>query len=397
MDEAAVGRISRERKEPFWLRDSRINAVRAFNRSRFSPEQARLLEKALPECLRVLSGREARRGGERAARSLGARGVVFCGLREAVSLRPELLRRFLGSTGASVESLAAFNAALWSDGVFLHVPKGVEIAHPVQSELLRRPTFSPVERILIVAGEKARAHFLEGCTARQGAGVSRVSLVELVALRGSRLRFTTLQNLPRTMDNLTVKRASVAENASLSWIDVNVGARGNLKRPEIFLAGRGSSAEVLSCAAAGPDCREELGARFNFEAPRSAALFNSWVVVFAGGQAKTRVEVGRGTAGKCASLKARSRMMTLDAPSRAAAVLPAPGMRGGLSVQCGRSSSRIDSKRLFYMMSRGLDRARAAALLVNGFLEPVARELPLEFAVEFNRMVEIELAEALGP
>lgn len=395
MDEAVVGQMSRARKEPSWLRDSRIKAVRTFNGSRLPPETARLLENVLPECLRVLSGPNARREGRKAARSLGGRGVVFCGLKEAVRLRPELLRRHLDTTGARMEGLASFNAALWSDGVFLHVPKGVEIVHPVQSELLRRPAFSPVERLLIVAGERSRVHFLEGCTARQGAGVSRVSLVELVALRGSRLRFTTLQNLPRTMDNLTVKRASVAENASLSWIDVNVGARGNLKRPEIFLAGRGASAEVLSCAVAGPGCREELGAEFEFLAPGTAAKFNSRIVAFSGGQALTRVGVGRGVAGKGASLEARSRVMTLDARSRAAVSLPAAGRRGGLSAQCRRSSSRIDSRRMFYLMSRGLDRARAAALLVNGFLEPVARELPLEFAVEFNRMVEIELEEAL--
>lgn len=394
LDEHLIGRISRERKEPTWLRDMRTGAVRVFNACHIPAEQVLLLERTLPDCMRVFSHSGGSRGEScRRVRLGGSRGALFCGLAQALKLNGRLLRGYLARDSKSDGGLAAFNAALWSDGVFLHVPQGVRIENPVQSELLRAPSFLPVEKIVIAADKGAKVHFIEGCTARLGAGELRVSSVDLRVGAGATLRFTTLQNLPGDMVNLTVKRAEVGAGALLKWIDVNPGSRRTVKRPVIMLAGRGAQAQFFSCALAGPDRRHDLGAEFHFQAAETKAEFSSRAVVFAEGLVSTTVEAARGSSAKGASLEANSSALALDARSRARFSLPAAGSRGGLTVKSSRSSSRLDAKRLFYLTSRGLDRARATALIVNGFLESVARELPLEFAVELSRLVEIELAE----
>ena len=304
-------------------------------------------------------------------------------LQEGLKAHPRLIEKHLGSVVAvDFDKAAALNMAGWSDGIVIYVPRGLEVSLPLQADL--GTGGGAFQRTLIVADEGSSVHYLEGCSAPMGSPAAlQAPVVELRALPGARIRFTTLQDWPRRVVNLAVKRARADAGASIDWVDANLGSRLTVKRPGVVLAGKGARGRVRSFGFAGAGQRLELGAEFVFEAPEASAELDLCCVAMEGGE----VGCAAGISDKCVQgcrAQMRSEAFLLDEES---------SFRGE-AVSGAASESRTirpGQDQLSYLQTRGFDRRQAVALLAGGFLAPFARELPLEYSVEFLRLVDLAL------
>jgi Fe-S cluster assembly protein SufB len=326
-------------------------------------------------------------------------GVVFMGTDQALIEYPDILRKYFGTVvPAEDNKFSALNGAVWSGGSFVYVPPGVDVPLPLQAYFrINGENTGQFERTLIVVDEGASVHYIEGCTAPIYATESlHVAVVEVVALARSKVRYTTIQNWSNDVYNLVTKRAHAYEDSRVEWIDANTGSRKTVKYPSIYLRGRGASADIISVAVAGKGQHQDTGAKAVHLAPDTRSRIVSKSVSKDGGRATYRgqVKVAPGATNAVASVRCDALM--LDDLSRSDTYPYIDIQEDDTTLSHEATVGRISADQVFYLMSRGLTENEAQNLIVQGFLEVFTKELPMEYAIEFNRLVKLEMEGSLG-
>ena len=326
-------------------------------------------------------------------------GVVFMGTDQALIEFPDIFRKYFGTVvPAEDNKFSALNGAVWSGGSFVYVPKGVDVPLPLQAYFrINGENTGQFERTLIVVDEGASVHYIEGCTAPIYATESlHVAVVEVVALARSKVRYTTIQNWSNDVYNLVTKRAHAYEDSTVEWIDANTGSRKTVKYPSIYLRGRGASADIISVAVAGKGQHQDTGAKAIHLAPDTRSRIVSKSVSKDGGRASYRghVKVAPGATNAVASVRCDALM--LDDQSRSDTYPYIDIQEDDTTLSHEATVGRISQDQVFYLMSRGLTENEAQNLIVQGFLEVFTKELPMEYAIEFNRLVKLEMEGSLG-
>jgi Fe-S cluster assembly protein SufB len=326
-------------------------------------------------------------------------GVLFCDMDTAVREYPDLVKKYFGTViPPNDNKFAALNSAVWSGGSFIYVPPGVVVDQPLQAYFrINTENMGQFERTLIIADEGSQVHYVEGCSAPVYSTDSLHSaVVELVALKGSRITYTTIQNWSNNVYNLVTKRARAEEEAHVEWIDGNIGSRLTMKYPSVYLMGPKASGEVLSVAYAGAGQIQDAGAKMVHCAPETTSTIVSKSISKDGGLTTYRglVKVEEGATG--AKSFVRCDALILDEFSISETK---PYMEVGeqdASIGHEATVSKIGDDQLFYLMSRGLTESQAMGMIVNGFIEPVTRTLPMEYAVEWSRLIELQMEGSIG-
>jgi Fe-S cluster assembly protein SufB len=326
-------------------------------------------------------------------------GVVFMGTDQGLKEYPEIFEKHFGTVVPPEDNkFSALNSAVWSGGSFVYVPPGVEVPLPLQAYFrINGENTGQFERTLIVVDEGAKVHYIEGCTAPiYATDALHVAVVEVVALPGSQVRYTTIQNWSNDVYNLVTKRAHAHENATVEWIDANTGSRLTMKYPSIYLRGRGASADIISVAVAGTGQHQDTGAKAVHLAPDTKSRIVSKSVSKDGGRATYRgqLKVAPGATNVVASVRCDALM--LDDQSRSDTYPYIDIQEDDTSMSHEATVGKISQEQVFYLMSRGLTENEAQNLIVHGFLEVFTKELPMEYAIEFNRLVKLEMEGALG-
>src|SRR5512141_1061603 len=326
-------------------------------------------------------------------------GVVFMGTDQALKEDPDIFRKYFGTVvPAEDNKFSALNAAVWSGGSFVYVPKGVEVPLPLQAYFrINGENTGQFERTLIVVGEGAKVHYSEGCTAPIYATESlHVAVVEVVALPGSKVRYTTIQNWSNDVYNLVTKRAHAHENSTVECIDANTGSRKTVKYPSIYLRGENATADIISVAVAGKGQHQDTGAKAVHLAPNTRSRIVSKSVSKDGGRATYRghPKVSPGATNVVASVRCAA--LTLDDISRRDTYPYIDIQEDDTSMTHEATVGKVSAEQVFYLMSRGLTENEATNLIVQGFLEVFTKELPMEYAIEFNRLVKLEMEGSLG-
>jgi Fe-S cluster assembly protein SufB len=314
-------------------------------------------------------------------------GVIFCDMDTAVREHPEIVKKYFASVIPIADNkFSALNSAVWSGGSFIYVPPGVEVPMPLQAYFR-------------INDEGAKVHYVEGCSAPVYTSDSLHSaVVELVALPGSHITYSTIQNWSNNVFNLVTKRARAEAESRVSWIDGNIGSRLTMKYPAIYLMGPKAVGEVLSVAYAGAGQHQDTGAKMVHAAPETTSTVISKSISKDGGRTSyrglVRVEDG---AENCKS-HVQCDALILDDESRSDTYPYIERNPGVVNAQIGHEAtvSKVGDDQLFYLMARGLSREQATAMVVNGFMEPVTRTLPMEFAVEWSRLVELQMEGSIG-
>ena len=326
-------------------------------------------------------------------------GVLFCDMDTAVREYPELVRKYFGTIiPPNDNKFAALNSAVWSGGSFIYVPPGVKVDQPLQAYFrINTENMGQFERTLIIADEGSQVHYVEGCSAPVYSTDSLHSaVVELVALEGSRITYTTIQNWSNNVYNLVTKRARAEAEAHVEWIDGNIGSRLTMKYPSVYLMGPKASGEVLSVAYAGPGQVQDAGAKMVHCAPETTSTIISKSISKDGGLTAYRglVKVEEGAKGAKGFVRCDALILDEFSTSETR-----PYMEVGeqdASIGHEATVSKIGDDQLFYLMSRGLTESQAMGMIVNGFIEPVTRTLPMEYAVEWSRLIELQMEGSIG-
>ncbi|MFN8620392.1 MAG: Fe-S cluster assembly protein SufB [Chloroflexota bacterium] len=326
-------------------------------------------------------------------------GVVFMGTDQGLKEYPEIFRKHFGTVVPPEDNkFSALNSAVWSGGSFVYVPKGVDVPLPLQAYFrINGENTGQFERTLIVVDEGASVHYIEGCTAPIYATDSlHAAVVEVIALPGAKVRYTTIQNWSNDVYNLVTKRAHAHEDARVEWIDANTGSRLTMKYPSIYLRGRGATADIISVAVAGKDQHQDTGAKAVHLAPDTKSRIVSKSVSKDGGRATYRghIKVAPGATNVIASVRCDALM--LDAESRSDTYPYIDIQEDDTTLTHEATVGKISADQVFYLMSRGLTENEAQNLIVQGFLEVFTKELPMEYAIEFNRLVKLEMEGSLG-
>ncbi|CAN5243829.1 Fe-S cluster assembly protein SufB [soil metagenome] len=326
-------------------------------------------------------------------------GVVFMGTDQALIEYPEIFRKYFGTVIPPEDNkFAALNSAVWSGGSFVYVPPGVDVPLPLQAYFrINGENTGQFERTLIVVDEGAKVHYIEGCTAPIYATDSlHAAVVEVIALPRSKVRYTTIQNWSNDVYNLVTKRAHAYEDSTVEWIDANTGSRKTVKYPSIYLRGRGATADIISVAVAGAGQHQDTGAKAIHLAPDTKSRIVSKSVSKDGGRATYRghLKVAPGATNVVASVRFDALM--LDDQSRSDTYPYIDIQEDDTHMSHEATVGKISQEQVFYLMSRGLSENEAQNLIVQGFLEVFTKELPMEYAIEFNRLVKMEMEGALG-
>jgi Fe-S cluster assembly protein SufB len=332
-------------------------------------------------------------------KELAKQGVLFCDMDTAVKKYPEIVQKYFGTLIPPHDNkFAALNSAVWSGGSFVYVPKGVEVKLPLQAYFrINAERFGQFERTLIVAEEGSFVHYVEGCTAPIYTTASLHSaVVEIFVHKGARVRYTTVQNWSKNIYNLVTKRARAEAHATMEWIDCNLGSGVTMKYPAVYLVGQGARGEVLSIALAGKDQHQDAGAKMLHLAPQTTSRILSKSISKDGGRTSYRGLVYIAEGAKNASASVACDAMILDLDSRSDTYPSINVKESGAQVEHEATVEKIGEEKLLYIMSRGIGREDAESLLVNGFLEPVVKEIPLEYSVELNRLINFEMKKKVG-
>jgi Fe-S cluster assembly protein SufB len=329
-------------------------------------------------------------------KSLAKKGVIFESMDEAVLNHSDLVREYFGKiVPIGDNKLAALNSAVWSGGSFIYVPKGVEVELPLQAYFrMNAERAGQFERTLIVADEGSKLHYIEGCSAPVYSTASLHSaVVEVVVKKGARVQYTTVQNWYKNVYNLVTKRAVVEEEGKMRWVDGNLGSKVTMKYPSCILLGRKAKGEMLSLSWAGKGQHQDTGAKMIHLASETSSRIVSKSVSKSGGRSSYRglVKIGEGAFGSRNMVRCDGLM--LDDLSRTDAYPTSLVMEKDAIMEHEASVGKLGEEQLFYLMSRGLSIDEAEAMVVNGFLEPIIKEIPLEYAVEMNRLVSMEMEE----
>jgi Fe-S cluster assembly protein SufB len=326
-------------------------------------------------------------------------GVIFSSPDQALQEHPDLVREYFGTIIPPEDNkFAALNTAVWSGGSFIYVPPGVKVDVPLQAYFrINSEEMGQFERTLIIVGEGAQVHYVEGCTAPTYSSESLHSaVVEIICKPGSRVRYTTIQNWADNVYNLVTKRAVAYENATMEWVDGNLGSKLTMKYPSVYLRGEGAHGEILSLAFAGRGQHQDAGGKIVHAAPHTTSLITSKSISKDGGRGTYRglIKVAQGARG--AKSKVVCDALILDKDSRSDTYPVMEIDEADVSIAHEASVSRLEEEQLFYLMSRGLSQADASTMIVNGFLEPLVKELPMEYAVEMNRLIELQMEGSVG-
>ena len=432
-----VEEISRMKGEPEWMRDFRLKAFRHFQARpvptwgadlseidfdnifyyvRPMEKQGRTWEEVpeyikntfdklgIPEAERkFLAGVSAQYESEVVYHSikeeLSSKGVVFLDMDSGLREYPDIVKEYFGTVISSNDNkFAALNSAAWSGGSFVYVPKGVKVDIPLQAYFrINTENMGQFERTLIIAEEGSFVHYIEGCTAPIYSSDSlHAAVVELVARPGATIRYTTIQNWSKNVYNLVTKRAFAYEGASVEWIDGNLGSKVTMKYPAIYLMGEGARGEILSIAFAGRDQVLDAGGKVVHMAPHTTSTVTSKSISKDGGRASYRglLKVHDGAKGSKSNVRCDA--LLLDERSRTDTYPYIEIDEDQVEIGHEASVSKIGEEQLFYLMSRGISENDAVMMIVNGFIEPFTKVLPMEYAVELNRLIQLEMEGSVG-
>ncbi len=436
LDAQIVAEISEMKNEPPWMRDFRLRSLEIFD-SKPTPKwggniaidfqniyyylkptesQGRTWDDVpeeikttfdrlgIPEAeKKYLAGVKAQYESEVVYGSLREdltkRGVIFTDTDSALRDHPELLREYFGTVIPPGDNkFAALNSAVWSGGSFIYVPPGVKIDFPLQAYFrINAANMGQFERTLIILDEGAQAHYVEGCTAPMYSTESLHSaVVEVIVKRGARFRYTTIQNWANNIYNLVTKRAVAYQDALMEWVDGNLGSRLTMKYPAVYMMEPGARGEVLSIAFASAGQHQDAGAKMVHCAPHTSSRIISKSISKNGGRSSYRglVKVDQGAKKSKSSVVCDA--LILDPQSRSDTYPYIDVQEQDVTVGHEASVSRIGEEQLFYLTSRGLTEAEASTMIVNGFIEPLVKELPMEYALEMNRLIELQMEGSVG-
>jgi Fe-S cluster assembly protein SufB len=326
-------------------------------------------------------------------------GVIFMDMDSGLREHEDIVRQYWATViPPNDNKLAALNSAVWSGGSFVYVPKGVKVEMPLQAYFrINTENMGQFERTLIIAEEGSDVHYIEGCTAPVYSTDSLHSaVVEIVVKPGANVRYTTVQNWSANVYNLVTKRAVAHENARMSWVDANLGSKLTMKYPSIYLLGERAHGEILSIAFAGNGQHQDAGGKIIHGAPKTTSSVFSKSISKDGGRATYRglLEVGKG------ATEARSKVvcdaLLLDPDSRSDTYPTIRIDENDANVGHEASVSKVGEDQLFYLQAHGIDEEEASKMIVNGFIEPITKELPMEYAVEMNRLIELQMEGSIG-
>jgi Fe-S cluster assembly protein SufB len=330
---------------------------------------------------------------------LERQGVIFLDTDTALKEHPEMFREYYGSVIPSGDNkFSALNSAVWSGGSFIYVPNGVHVEIPLQAYFrINTENMGQFERTLIIVDEGAYVHYVEGCTAPIYSSDSLHSaVVEIIVKKGGRCRYTTIQNWSNNVYNLVTKRAKADAGATMEWVDGNIGSKVTMKYPAVWLMGEHAKGEVLSIAFAGAGQHQDAGAKMLHLAPHTSSTIISKSVARGGGRTSYRglVEIHKGAHHSRSTVKCDA--LLVDEISRSDTYPYVDVREDDVSMGHEATVSKVSETQLFYLMSRGLSEDEAMAMIVRGFVEPIARELPMEYALELNRLIELQMEGAVG-
>jgi Fe-S cluster assembly protein SufB len=330
---------------------------------------------------------------------LEEQGVIFLDTDTALREQPELFREYFGSVIPSGDNkFSALNSAVWSGGSFIYVPPGVHVDIPLQAYFrINTENMGQFERTLIIVDEGAYVHYVEGCTAPIYKSDSLHSaVVEIIVKKGGRCRYTTIQNWSNNVYNLVTKRAKAYEGATMEWVDGNLGSKVTMKYPAVMLMGEHAKGEVLSIAFAGEGQHQDAGAKMTHLAPHTSSTIISKSVARGGGRTSYRglVRVNPNAHHSRSTVKCDA--LLVDTISRSDTYPYVDVRTDDVSMGHEATVSKVSDDQLFYLMSRGLTEDEAMAMVVRGFVEPIARELPMEYALELNRLIELQMEGSVG-
>ena len=330
---------------------------------------------------------------------LAKQGVLFLDTDQALIDHPELFKKYFGKIIPPEDNkFAALNSAVWSGGSFIYVPKGVHIDMPLQAYFrINAENIGQFERTLIIVDEGAEVHYIEGCTAPVYSSESLHSaVVELVAHKDAKLRYTTIQNWSSDVYNLVTKRAYAYEGATVEWIDGNIGSKLTMKYPGVYLMGERAYGETLSIAFAGKGQHQDTGAKMVHLAPNTTSKVTSKSVSRLDGRSTYRgmLNVAKGATGVKSTVRCDALLM--DDTSKTDTYPYMVIDQEDATITHEATVGKIGDEQIFYLMSRGFSEEDALSLIVNGFMEPFTKELPMEYAVELNRLIKLEMDDSVG-
>ncbi|MFL5856280.1 MAG: Fe-S cluster assembly protein SufB [Solirubrobacteraceae bacterium] len=437
LSEQVVRDISEYKSEPDWMREFRLKALEHFQQRptpmwggnlgqidwndihyfvRASEKNSRSWDEVpedikktfdrlgIPEAERkFLSGVGAQYESEvvyhQVREDLEKQGVVFMDMDSGLREHEDLVREYFASIiPANDNKLAALNSAVWSGGSFVYVPPGVKVEMPLQAYFrINTENMGQFERTLIIADEGSYVHYVEGCTAPVWTSDSLHSaVVELIAKPGARIRYTTVQNWSQNVYNLVTKRAYAHADATVEWVDCNLGSKLTMKYPSVYLMGERAHGEVLSIAFAGHGQHQDAGAKIVHAAPNTTSNIFAKSISKDGGRGSYRglLEVAKGATGSKSKVVCDA--LLLDEHSRSDTYPTIRISENDAEVGHEATVSKIGDDQLFYLQAHGLDEEEAGKLIVNGFVEPITKELPMEYAVEMNRLIELQMEGSIG-
>ncbi|WP_030197704.1 Fe-S cluster assembly protein SufB [Streptomyces sp. NRRL S-87] len=330
---------------------------------------------------------------------LEEQGVIFVDTDTALKEHEELFKEYFGTViPVGDNKFASLNTAVWSGGSFIYVPKGVHVEIPLQAYFrINTENMGQFERTLIIVDEDAYVHYVEGCTAPIYSSDSLHSaVVEIIVKKGGRCRYTTIQNWSNNVYNLVTKRAVAYEGATMEWIDGNIGSKVTMKYPAVYLMGEHAKGETLSIAFAGEGQHQDAGSKMVHMAPNTSSNIVSKSVARGGGRTSYRglVEIGEGASGSKSNVLCDA--LLVDQISRSDTYPYVDVREDDVSMGHEATVSKVSEDQLFYLMSRGMTEFEAMAMIVRGFVEPIAKELPMEYALELNRLIELQMEGAVG-
>lgn len=437
LSEKIVEEISSVKKEPAWMRDFRLKSYEIFKNkklprwggdlSKIDFDKIIYFAKAtdkqmtswedlpkeiketydrigIPEAEKnFLAGVSAQYDSEvvyeSVHRELDKQGVIFCDMDTGLKKYPKIVRQYFGTLIPPHDNkFAALNSAVWSGGSFVYVPKNVKVTLPLQAYFrINAQNFGQFERTLIIAEEGSYVHYVEGCTAPVYTTDSLHSaVVEIFVKNNARVRYTTVQNWSKNVYNLVTKRARADERAIMEWIDCNLGSQLTMKYPSVYLYGDGARGEVLSIAYAGRDQHQDAGAKMIHFGKNTSSRIISKSIAKDGGRTSYRglVQVAPGATN--ASVYVSCDALILDDASRSDTYPYIKIKENTAQIQHEATVEKLGEEKLFYLTSRGIKKEDAEGLLVNGFIEPVAKEIPLEYSIELNRLINLEMSGSVG-
>ncbi len=437
LSEEVVRQISEFKSEPEWMLEYRINALRHFYQKAMpkwgpdlsgldlddiyyyvkpSESQGRTWDEVpqtikntfdqlgIPEAeQKFLAGVGAQYESEMVYHSiqehLEKQGVIFLSIENGLRQHPDLFREYFGSVVPFEDNkFAALNSAVWSGGSFVYVPKNVKVDLPMQAYFrLNSANIGQFERSLIIVDEGAQVHYVEGCTAPQYSTNSLHSgVIEIVVRAGGRMRYTTIQNWSTNVYNLVTQRARVFRDGTMEWVDSNLGSKTTMKYPACFLMEPGARGEVLSMAFAGKGQVQDAGAKMIHLADHTTSKITSKSISKNGGRSSYRGLVNVPRQSSHVKSKVVCDALLLDSISRSDTYPTMITHNDNISIEHEASVSKVGEEQLFYLKSRGLSEEEATTLVVTGFIEPLVKELPMEYAVEMNRLIQLQMSGSVG-